>query len=290
MRPSHAIAIGLVLLCAATAQAALTHRYSFNDGTANDSVGAANGVLVNGASVSNGQLVFSPNVNTGFNSNPATGQYVDLPNNIAATRALTLEAWTTYRGGSNWQRIADFGNNSSGKEILPSDKTTLGYYGVGFIMLTPSNTFFDPIAQISVNSSGGPDTDFVGAVDTPLTQNVQHHVVFTHDPDAGLNALWVDGKRLGQSVAQYDSSGMDYKNYWIGRSNFQQDAFYNGTINEFRIYNHGLTAAEVAANYARGADAVPEPAVAAVLALAAGAMILRRPRMGRGPFTNRRRG
>jgi len=280
MRPSHAIAFGLVLFCAAAAEAALTHRYSFNDGTANDSVGTAHGVLVNGATVSNGQLVFDPNVNTGFNSNPATGQYVDLPNNIAATRAVTLEAWTTYRGGSNWQRIADFGNNSSGKEIVPSDKATVGYYGVGFIMLTPSNTFFDPVAQISVNSSGGPDTDFVGAVNTPFAQNVRHHIVFTHDPDAGVNALWVDGNKLGQSVAQFDSSGMDYKNYWIGRSNFQQDAFYNGTIDEFRIYDQGLTAAQVVANYVSGPNAVPEPA-AASLALAAAALALRRPRRGR---------
>src|SRR3954468_20187179 len=86
----------------------LTHRYSFNDGTANDSVGTANGVLVNGAAVQGGSLVFDPAVNTGFNTSPATGQYVDLPNNIARTRAFTIEAWTTWRGGAAWQRVADF--------------------------------------------------------------------------------------------------------------------------------------------------------------------------------------
>ena len=36
----------LVVVAAAPAGAALTHRYSFNDGTANDSVGNAHGVPV----------------------------------------------------------------------------------------------------------------------------------------------------------------------------------------------------------------------------------------------------
>jgi hypothetical protein len=39
-----------------SAGAALTHEYSFNDGTADDSVGGVNGVLMGGASVSGGQL------------------------------------------------------------------------------------------------------------------------------------------------------------------------------------------------------------------------------------------
>jgi hypothetical protein len=39
-----AVLLGLAGVC----QAALLHRYSFNDGTANDSVGTANGLAVNG--------------------------------------------------------------------------------------------------------------------------------------------------------------------------------------------------------------------------------------------------
>ena len=38
----------LVVVAPAFAGAALTHRYSFNDGTARDSAGAAHGVAVNG--------------------------------------------------------------------------------------------------------------------------------------------------------------------------------------------------------------------------------------------------
>ena len=275
----HLFAFAVALLCATTvARAELTHRYSFNDGTANDSVGSAHGLLVNGASVSGGQLVFDPAVNNGFNISPATGQYVDLPNNIARTRALTLEAWTTYRGGPAWQRIADFGNIESGAELLPSNKTTVGYFGKGFIMLTPSNGNGHPIAQISVNSWGGSgDTDFVGATQR-LPQNVEQHIVFSHDPVARVDALYVNGVEWGRTTAEYDSSVMSYLNYWIGRSQFHQDPFYNGTINEFRIYDHGLTAAEVQASFARGPDVVPEPGALSVLIASAAPLLLRRGR------------
>ena len=49
----------VALLLASSADAALTHRYSFNDGTANDSIGSANGTVVGtNGSISGGQLDF----------------------------------------------------------------------------------------------------------------------------------------------------------------------------------------------------------------------------------------
>src|SRR5947209_5502625 len=75
---SAAVLAAIVPTCAQPCSAALTHRYSFNDGTADDSVGTANGELVNGAPVIAGQLVFNPNTNNGISTNIATGQYVNL--------------------------------------------------------------------------------------------------------------------------------------------------------------------------------------------------------------------
>jgi hypothetical protein len=94
----------LFVAVAVSAQADITHRYSFNDGTANDSIGTANGTLVNGATASGGKLVLA---NNGVNNNPATGQYVSLPSNILNTRDFTVESWFTWNGGNPWQRILD---------------------------------------------------------------------------------------------------------------------------------------------------------------------------------------
>lgn len=262
-------------VCRPASAAVLVHRYHFNDGTANDSVGAAHGVPVRGPLIQNGQITFDPAINNGTNTNPATGQYVDLPSDLANFRHVTVESWFTYRGGDNWQRVFDFGNNRERTDLTPGTPTPVPTFGEGFFMLTPENTQGRLIGQISIDSWGNPaDTDFV--VDGVLPTNVEQHVVFTHDPDAGVQRLYLNGVQVGQAVAEVDPSTTDYLNWWLGRSQFTQDPFFNGSINEFRIYQGALSAAEVAANGAAGPNGaiVPEPSAAAVIAAAAG-MLLR---------------
>src|SRR5690242_13279929 len=128
------IVIALVTFVGALiSRAAITHRYSFNDGTAKDSVGHVDGKLENGATISKGQLVFDPAVNDGKNTDVKTGQYLSFPANILRTQNFTIELWITYRGGNNWQRILDFGNSAVGVH----ENSTIGE---GFLMITPSNS------------------------------------------------------------------------------------------------------------------------------------------------------
>jgi hypothetical protein len=54
---SSVLSFGTVILPTDPGTANLTHQYTFNDGTANDSVGGANGVLVGGAAIVDGALV-----------------------------------------------------------------------------------------------------------------------------------------------------------------------------------------------------------------------------------------
>src|SRR5690348_11665631 len=98
------------------AKAALTHRYSFNDGTANDSVGTANGTLINPShgTLANGMVNLA---NSGTSNDPLANSYVDLPNNLGQTSSFTIEGWATWGGGGDWQRIFDFGNTSAGEQL-----------------------------------------------------------------------------------------------------------------------------------------------------------------------------
>jgi hypothetical protein len=269
------IVIGAALLLSfcTNAEAGLIHRYSFDDGTANDAVGSANGILVNGATVTGGQLTFSPTVNDGVNKNPATGQYVDLPANIAHTRAMTLETWFTFRGGNNWQRILDFGNSSAGR-LLPTDRTTTGYSGTAYTILTPVNGRGQILGQISINSAGHTgDTNFV-APGLAVSQNVEHQLVFTHNPDTQVEALYLDGVLRGQVTATVDPSTTKYLNWFLGRSNFAGDPFFNGTIDEFRVYDTALSSTQSMADFQAGPSVlVPEP-VSASAALIFGAILI----------------
>ena len=258
------------------ARGALTHRYSFNDGTANDSVGGANGVVVNGPSVINGQVVFDPAVNNGTNVDTATGQYVDLPNGLAKTRALTYELWFTYRGGAAWQRVLDFGDSTAG-ELPPSDTTTSTYDGHGYTIIVPQSSAGYLLGQITVVKPDGSTTTNYTPTTRVLSTNAEHHVVLTHDLDAKSERIYLDGAFVLSVTASADPSQADYTNFWLGRSNYHKDPFFNGSINELRIYDHALSAAEVASSFAAGPDAaLPEPSAgAASILVATGAGLLR---------------
>ncbi len=56
-----AIAVAALAMAGQSAHAALIHQYTFNDGTANDSVGGANGTLEGAAIISGGQLQLTGN-------------------------------------------------------------------------------------------------------------------------------------------------------------------------------------------------------------------------------------
>jgi hypothetical protein len=65
-------------------------------------------------------------------------------------------------------------------------------------------------------------------------------------------------------------------NDWLGRSQWSPDPFFHGTINEIRIYDAALSPAQVAGNFARGPDVVPEPAGLCACVLAGAYALLRR--------------
>lgn len=236
--------LSIILFVVPAAFAGLTHRYSFNDGSANDSVGHANGALMNGAIVGGGQLLFDPSVNDGSN-NPSSGQYVNLPSNILFTRSFTVEAWATENSSTPWQRILDLGNAE----------------GNGFLILVPFNRLGHVLGQLSIYDHGGSgDTNFVGS-GTSVTTGVETHYAYVHNLAAGNESLYVNGTLVAQSVANQDPTATAYRNFYIGRSQFSADPYFDGSINELRTYDFGLSSAQVTADYLAGPNtvAVPEP-------------------------------
>src|SRR5215831_8569226 len=101
----------------------LTHQYTFNDGTAKDSIGTANGALFHGATVVDGWLTLkniSIDTTTGaitnITSGDAAAQYVQLPIGVLPTSgSTTIETWyTTSSAMPNWTRVFDFGDQDAG--------------------------------------------------------------------------------------------------------------------------------------------------------------------------------
>lgn len=247
---------GCVFALAFAAQANLTHRYSFNDGTANDSIGNANGTLLNGASVSGGNLLLA---NDGVQTDPSVGQYVSLPVNILQSRNFTLEVWFSFLGGNPWQRLLDLGNS------VPSSGG--GTIGQGFIILT-MNRSYAPLGQFSLNSWGGYPTDYVvGATTFPV--GGEHCLAYIHNTDARTEQLYLDGGLIGTAAATIDPTTASYNNFWLGRSQFSQDPFYCGSMDEVRTYDTALSATQMLHEFQAGPDvlSIPEPGGASLLLL-----------------------
>lgn len=268
MRTCHRAAVWAVLagLWPAMAGAALTHRYSFDDGTADDSVGNVNGTLMNGATVSDGQLQFDPSINNGSN-NPITGQYVSLPANIIATPAFSIEVWATERSSTPWQRLLDMSDGPNGQQLGT---------GTGFMLMTPFGYPGEGLfGQVTLDQTSGSNTNYV-TTSTEAPLNVENQYVYTFSPATGREFVYEDGLQVGEAVANLDPSTAAYTQFWIGRSNFTADPYFDGSIDEFRTYDTAITGAQVLQDYVAGPEQIPEPTSLALMGLAATAITARR--------------
>jgi hypothetical protein len=206
----------------------LIHRYSFNEtggASVADSVGGPvwAGTLPNGGTLSGGQLALSS----------GSQQYASLPTGIVGSLSnLTVMAWVNLSSSSGWSRIFDFGN----------DTTT-------YMFLTPQNGITSSLRfAITTNGAGGEQQ--INCSST-LSTGVWHQVAITLNSGTGI--LYVDGAAVGtNSGMTITPSGLgSTANNYIGKSQYA-DPYLAGSLDEFRIYNVGLSSAEIAATVALG--------------------------------------
>jgi hypothetical protein len=274
------VASGLVLACASAAEAALKNRYSFTT-NANDSVGVAHGTVVDAGTTPNhtfagGQIDLS--ANTGQGSNSITEDaYVDLPNgvfssavNAGTNGAITLEFWATVATQRTWQRFGDFGTSNGGENTSPSGTTSQ------YALVTPNSGRFMNGLEITNHPATNVAEPNVG-VNGPFPTGTEQHVVAVYDhtnTSGGTNpngtmSLYLQGALVGTGAIHPDTNlrNATDNNNWLGRSQWP-DPVFDGSYNEFRIYDTALSAATVADHFRIGPNFVPEPTTLAGLALA----------------------
>jgi hypothetical protein len=74
-----------------------------------------------------------------------------------------------------------------------------------------------------------------------------HHVAVTIDADRQTMILYYDGEELARnnSVLLSPSDLGETTNNWLGRSHNEDDSYYLGSMDDFRIYDYALTQAEI---------------------------------------------
>lgn len=231
--------VGIALMSAA-AQAGLIHRYSFNDGAAKDSVGKVDGVLKGAAKVENGKLEIANGEKV---SGDASLSYLEFPSAITPkSGSVSLAIWITAKQNAQFSRVLDIGD-AEGSE------------GRAFIYLVPRHEEDQSRAAITASDTGG-KTYVQGA---PLDDDKPHLAVLVVDGTANKLHLYVDGKELHtpEDLADNKLESVKPVHSWIGRSGFDADPGLNASIDEFRVYDTALSAADIAEMIKAGPDAVP---------------------------------
>ncbi len=222
----------------------LAHRWSFNDGTANDSVGTANGTLHGGAAITDGHLVLN-------GTDPTTRMETEAFGHTLGTDK-TLVTWCTLND--------------------PSDGATSG----GPLSVENQNgylTVFDAIAygeRTSRQWMNGSDMWYRtpasngGALETAASTN-ELMLAIVYDSAAGNKVtLYRNGVLYGQhnqgTLATYNAAAVAVIGPRVSWADGQCSGYLNGKVNEARVYTAALTAAEVASLAAEGPDTVLSPA------------------------------
>jgi len=219
-----AIAVLFVLAVVSSAPASQIHFYNFNTG-ALDSAGTANGTLLGGATVSGGYLHLN-----GASAYVQCGQHI-VPTSGSYTVALF--AFETQPTGNYIELISQ------------------GFSGAGFYI------GHSPGGVIRVG-----DAWINTGVPFP-SDSALHHYAVVVDGTAGTSKLYIDGA-LAASIniaIGTTTGGTDTR---FGRQFDPFGEFFNGGIDDVRIYDNALSASEVSA-LAGGQSQVPEPGTMVLL-------------------------
>ena len=208
---------------------ALIHRYSFSETggvTVADSVGGPvwTGTLPNGGTLAGGQLALAA----------AAQQYALLPAGLVDSLSnVTVTVWVNQATAVNGAHVFDFGNSTN-----------------RYMYLTPCNASGDTVLfGITTNGSGAEQQ--INSSST-LSPGAWYEAAVTLSGGTGI--LYVAGAAVGTNAGitlTPSSLGGTVSNY-LGKAQFTPNPLLNGALADVRIYNAGLSAADIAAMAALG--------------------------------------
>ena len=206
---------------AGTSQSEFIAYYKFDEasGTAvKDSSDSGNNAQLNGGAI------WAAGKSGNAVSLDGTSGYVSLPSGILSNiNATTISAWVKLDTVSEWARIFDFGTGTN-----------------EYMFLAPQ---CNGNMRFAITTNGNSNEEQINA---PVpAQGSWKHIAVTLSGNTGV--LYVDGievARNGNMTLKPSGLGNSTQNY-VGKSQFNGDAYLDGSIDDFRIYNKALSADEV---------------------------------------------
>jgi len=210
-------------------------KYYFNSGNANDEVGTNNGT-VSGATLTTDRF---GNPNSAYNFN-GSNQYISLgtsttlkPSTGSISLWMNMDGISTVGSGYNYNPII----------VAKNTSTTDGYFeGYCFMVRTTDSKSF----AITTNATNNNEKYIVN--NTPFQTSTWYHLTMVYANDS----LWyyVNGQLISRIYKGFTSAFSASKPVMLGYSDNQVNKrYFKGKIDDIRIYNRKLSAAEVAELY-----------------------------------------
>jgi hypothetical protein len=193
-----------------------------------------NASLVAGMGGSGGYSFKTGKLNNALYLVAANRGYASIPQGVlSGATEMTIATWVYLNAGADYQRVWDFGN----------DTNVNMYLTARINVVRQKKLYFGITVAGNLNEQG-----LYGVAELPV--GVWKHVAVVLGSGGGF--LYVDGQLVdsnpGISLRPADL-GTTLNNY-IGRSQYSADPYLDGNIDDFRVYNRALSAAEIRALYA----------------------------------------
>jgi len=153
--------------------------------------------------------------------------YVALPNQLMDDVAdFTVSVWVFWNASRNSERVFDFGAGTD-----------------RYLMLTPCASSGVTCFSMTITGVSG-ERSINGNAALPIGTWV--HVAVTLSGSVGT--LYVNGLAVGSNTDMFLAPFRiwDSNQNWIGRSQYNSDPYFNGKIDDFRIYHGALSVDDVA--------------------------------------------
>ncbi|MBN1361397.1 MAG: discoidin domain-containing protein [Sedimentisphaerales bacterium] len=157
-----------------------------------------------------------------------TSGHVTLPIGtlVQSSDSMTVATWVNWTGATTagYSRLFDFGTGTAVNMWMAPN----GYGGLVFAI---------------TNSGNGNESRVVASSALPRGWR---HVAVTIDGATGEMNLYLDGSVVDTETTDTLPSDLgETTQNWIGRSQYTADPYFDGSLDEFRIYSRALTAGEI---------------------------------------------
>jgi hypothetical protein len=196
----------------------LTAWYPF-DGNASDMSGnGRHGTTYNGAGWAAGKVGQALSLD-------GVDDYLDA-GDFEIGGAVTFAAWVKYDAFKHWSRVFDFGNGQDNNNILMANDQT------------------SAASRFNLHLPAG-NPSLTG---TNLTLNAWLHRAGVIEANGNMK-LYLNGTLNASNTNTSALPTITRTQQYVGRSNWSNDGYLDGLIDDFRIYNRALSATEVSNLY-----------------------------------------